>query len=193
MRQADIHPLVEFVYRAFGPQCADLLMAGYGEGRPQKGRKFQVVEETAGASTEWMVEVDGKYLPGGREPLILAALLKLLLQRPALATRLEFGLDELIKELGWEDGQAALRAIDRVITGYAALFYYKEPRKKRAGVQQGPYSLITTYIRGSARGSEGEALTRIYSYVEFELRFVEGLKRGQVCLADIYFGSLYLS
>jgi hypothetical protein len=195
MRQANIHPLAEFVYRAFGSRCADLLMAGYGEVRPRKMRKFQIIEESAGASTEWVIEVDGNYLPGSQEPLILAALLKLLLQRPIPTTRLEFGMNELIQEIGWDDCQAVRRAIDRVITGYAALFYYKEPKKKRggkrAGVQWGPYSLITAYIRESTRRGEGEAPTRIYSHVDFELRFVEELKRGQVCLADIYFGPLY--
>jgi hypothetical protein len=196
MPKPDIHPLVEFVHRVFGPQGADLLLAGYGEEQPRKTKKLQVIEESAGTSTEWVVEMDGKYLPSGQEPLILAALLKLLLQRPALTTRVEFGMGELIEEIGWDDGQAARSTIDRVITGYAALFFYKEPRKKRGGgrvgIQRGPYSLITAYIRGSAHGGEDEVPIRVYSYVEFELRFVEGLKRGQVGLADIYLGPLSL-
>jgi hypothetical protein len=105
MPQSTSHHLVEFVYSTFGKSFGDLLLAGYNEERSWKTRKFYIIEEVSGVSVEWEIEVAGKSSPIRHEPLVLAALLKLLLHRPALSYLLEFEMSEMVKELGWKDSR----------------------------------------------------------------------------------------
>lgn len=201
MLQVNRHPLAEFVYRTFGTQCADLLMVGYNKEPSRRRKSFHITEELAGESIEWEIEMDSNSPPSGQEPLVLAALLKLLLQRSAISTPLEFRMDELVEELGWNNNPTTRRTIDRVITSYAALFYHKEPTRRqgkqlreREGIslRWGQYSLLTAYLRGSISGAGGARATRTYRRVDINKGFVEGLKRGRVYFADIDFGELKL-
>ena len=195
MRQVNNHPLAEFVYKTFGTSFSDLILAGYNEEPPRKRKHFYITEEADGGSIEWVIEVVSNSPPSGQEPLVLAALLKLLLQRPLLSSRLDFGIGELIEEVGWKDSSLTQRKIDRIISRYAALIYYKESRTKRGGSQRpslswGQYSLISAYLRESSRPAGKSFPTKVSRSVEIDERFVEGIRRGQVCFADINFGPL---
>ena len=195
MHQVNNHPLAEFVYKSFGTRFGDLILAGYNEEPSRKRKHFYITEEADRGSIEWVIEVVSNSPPSGQEPLILAALLKLLLHRPLLSSRLDFGIGEVIEEIGWKDSLLTQRKIDRTISRYAALIYYKESRAKRGGGQRpslswGQYSLITTYLRESSRPAGKSLPTKVSRSVEINGRFVEGIRRGQVCFADINFGPL---
>jgi hypothetical protein len=195
MRQVNNHPLAEFVYRTFGTRFGELILAGYNEEPSRKRKRFYITEEANGGSIEWVIEVVSNAPPSGQEPLILAALLKLLLQRPLLSSRLDFGIGELIEEVGWKDSSLTQRKIDRIISRYAALIYYKESRAKRGEGRRpslgwGQYSLISAYLRESSRPAEKSLPTKISRSMEIDGRFVEGIRMGQVCFADINFGPL---
>jgi hypothetical protein len=195
MSQVNTHPLAEFVYKSFGTHFGDLILAGYNEEPSRKRKRFYITEEADRDRSEWVIEVAGNSPPSGQEPLIIAALLKLLLQRPLLSARLDFGIGELIEEVGWKDSLLTQRKIDRIISHYAALIYYKESRAKRGGGQRpslswGQYSLISAYLRESSCPAGKSFPTKVSRSVEIDERFVEGIRRGQVCFADINFGSL---
>src|SRR5438270_13209111 len=97
------HPLTTFVYETFGQQFGDLLLAGYGA-KPGGGRRILYLtelEDRVGA--DWVVELVAPRPPCDEEPLVLAALLKLLLSRPSVSQHLEFEMGELLAELRWRD------------------------------------------------------------------------------------------
>jgi hypothetical protein len=195
MYQADDHPLAEFVYCTFGSRFADLLMVGYNEEPSQKRKIFRITEKIDGRGFEWLIEAIGNSLPSRQEPLILAALIKILLKRTIISRQLVFDMDELIDAIGRSDELLTQAAIDQIISNYASLSFHKEPSDKRAektGLKWGEYSLIKAYLRESVRNL-GEAIPqRTSRLVEIDLGFVEGIKMGKVYFADINFGQIQL-
>jgi hypothetical protein len=195
MYQADDHPLAEFVYRTFGSRFADLLMVGYNEELSRKRKIFRITEEIAGRGFEWMIEAIGNSLPSRQEPLVLAALIKILLTRSTVSQQLVFGMDELIDTIGRRDELLMPGAIDNIITNYASLSFHKEPSNKmaeRIGLKWGQYSLIKAYLRGSVRNPGESIPQRTSRLVEIDAGFVEGIKMGKVYFADINFSQIQL-
>ncbi len=187
IRPAD-HPLVEFIYRVFGERFAELLMAGYHEEPSVRSKRFYFPKEEVGGAADWVIEVAANSLPCRQEPLVLAAMLKLLLNRPALSARLEFDLSEIVEEMGWENSPLTHKEIDQTISKYVALVYDKRQKTRNAEADEdgGTYSLLTSYIRESESG--GLSLRRKYNYGDINHQFIDGLRRGQVYFAGILFG-----
>jgi hypothetical protein len=142
--------------------------------------------------THWVIELVTRRPPFRDEPLLLAALLKLLLSRPSVSQHLEFELGELLAELQWQDEVRARRQAERAIGGYVRLLYDKQV-DARAGwgtsvpSEGGCYYLLTGYVRG-AKPVIGGTLIRTAHSVYFNTGFIEGLKRGRVYFAGIDFG-----
>src|ERR1041384_78102 len=107
-----VHPLTTFVYETFGQQFGDLLLARYGAEPSSKNRKLYLTEAAAGREVGWTIEMIARRLPRRDEPLVLAALLKLLLSRPSLSEYLEFEMDELLAELQWRDSGRTRRQVE---------------------------------------------------------------------------------
>src|SRR5215204_1818038 len=99
------HPLITYVYETFGQQFGGLLLAGYGEEPGGAPGRIYVIEQAVGEETNWVIKLVTNRLPRGKEPLVLAALLTLLLRRPNISHRLEFKLDELLATLQWRDNE----------------------------------------------------------------------------------------
>ena len=187
MRPSDDHPLVEFVRHTFGPRFSDLLMAGYRQEPSRTTKVFHVTEEMEARGVEWVIELVSNSPPCRQEPLVLAALLKLLFKQPVISPHLEFSIDDLIEQIGWKSSPRRSREVDRVISTYAGLSFHKELKNKRVesvGLRWGQYSLITAYIRETVRSSTAQVSRRI----EFAPSFIEGLKEGSMYFADINFG-----
>jgi hypothetical protein len=155
---------------------------------------FYITEVISEKNIEWAIEAVSNYPPSREEPLVLAALFKILLKRPAISPHLEFGMDELIEEIGWEHSLCTQNEIDRVISNYASFSFYKEPRNKRAnrvGLKWGYYSLITAYFRETIY-RRGESVSgQTVRCIELAYSFIDGIKRGQVNFADINFGQIH--
>ncbi len=187
------HPLTIFTYETFGQQFDDLLLAGYGE-EPGGGRKKLHLSETeAGVETHWVIELAANRLPCGDEPLVLAALLKLLLSRPVISNPLEFEIGELLAELRWPDDSDTRRQVEEVIVGCASLVYDKRVdaragRRTSATSEGGCYHLLTSYVRGAESGAGGSPAEGRGVY--FGDAFINGLKEGRVYFAGIDFGPL---
>jgi hypothetical protein len=133
--------------------------------------------------------------PSRDEPLVLAALLKLLLSRPTISRQLEFEMEELIAELRWHDDASTRRRVEVAITAYVRLLYDKQVDTRAGhhtseGGGGGYYHLLTGYIRGAKSGLADAVPVRTLSGVDFDAGFIEGLRRGRVSFAGINFGAL---
>lgn len=184
------HPLTTFVYETFGHQFGDLILAGYGEEPGGGRRKLYLTESDAEVETDWVIELVAHRPPCGDDPLVLAALLKLLLSGPELSTYFEFEMGELLAELRWPDGPQTRRQAEEVIVGYAGLLYDKRAGRRASTASEGGcYHLLSGYVREGKSGTGG-ALVRVRGGVYFGDGFIRSLKNGRVNFAGIDFGSL---
>lgn len=189
------HPLTTFVSETFGRQFGDLLLAGYGAEPGSKCERLYLTELDAGVEAGWVIELVARRPPYGDEPLVLAALLKLLLSRPSISHHLEFELSELLAELRWQEDADTRRKVETAITSYVRLLYDKQvdaraERRTLAVEGGGYYHLLTGYVRGTKHDSIGGSLIGTLSGVDFNSSFIEALRQGQVYFAGINFGAL---
>lgn len=188
------HPLSRFVYETFGQQFGDLLMAGYGAAPGGERRRLCLIESEVGVKTDWLIELVSDHLPCRDEPLVLAALLKLLLSRSSVLNYLEFELGELLAELQWQDEVNTRQQVGAAINTYVRLLYDKQVnsrvrRRTSALAGESYYHLLTGYITEAHPGAGG-ALDRTFGCVYFDSTFIEGIMQGRVYFAGIYLGRL---
>jgi hypothetical protein len=180
------HPLESFIRQTFGDQFGKVVLAGYGRGAGISLRlRLSVATEGKGVRGRTL-EISGD-LPHGREPLVLAALLKLLLSRGYLSAELEFVLPEVIGALGKAVTPGVPGEVDRVIRKYLGLSYMV---RREGGGESGMYALVTSYDRDDEFESGVKASTSSALRAHFHPGFVEGLKASRVVFAGIDFGRL---
>jgi hypothetical protein len=189
------HPLTTFIYETFGRQFGDLLLAGYGAEPGGKCERLYLTEQDGGVEARWVIELVSRHPPYGDEPLVLAALLKLLLSRPSISHHLEFEPGELLRELRWQEDAGTRRKVETAITSYVPLLYDKQldeeaGRSTSATMGGGCYHLLTGYVRGAKSGSTGGSFAGTLGGVDFDTGFIEGLRQGRVYFAGINFGAL---
>lgn len=187
------HPLTTLLYETFGQQFSNLLLAGYGEEPSGKRKRLHLIESRAEGETDWVIEMVGEP-PYRDEPLVLAALLKLLLSRSNISYYLEFDPNEVLTELRWQDTSYMRQKMEAAINRYVRLLYDKRISPKVGQClpghsEGGCYHLLTGYIRGAKLRCD-ETLERTLSGVYFNAGLIEGLKRGRVYFAGIDFGRL---
>lgn len=183
------HPLISFVSETFGQQFADLVLAGYGAEPGNVPPRLSLTASDNEEKSTWVIELIANPLPSKDDPLVLAALLRLLLARPRLSYLLEFDLGELMRELGRPDDGSTRRRVEAAIKGYVLLLYDKHTHPSDDDDDGGGfYHLLTGYFRGGQHGANGSH-TASHS-ITFDPSFVEGLKRGRVCFAGIDLGPL---
>jgi hypothetical protein len=190
------HYLATFVYQRLGQQFGNLLLAGYKAEPSPKKRLINFIEREGGIEIEWVIELVADTLPCRDEPLVLAALLKLLLRQPDPPANLEFQMEELIEELQWSNSPLIHKRVDRIISNYVKLLYdkrklTKRDRYKREGTQWGYFHLLTGYIKESTFNASESLPVRVHRNVSFDNSFVEGLKNGQVRFAGINLGPFH--
>lgn len=187
------HLLTTFLYETFGQQFGDLLLAGYGEEPGGKPKRLRLTESKAEGETAWVIDLVGDP-PCREEPLVLAALLKLLLGRPSVSQYLEFDPSELLTELRWRDTANTHRQIEATLHRYVRLLYEKRlsaqvGQSVSVPCEEGYYHLLTGYIQGATFGFSGTP-NKTLRGVYFDAGLIEGLKQGRVYFAGIDFGSL---
>ena len=107
MSGRSIHPLEVFTQNTFGEPVASIILHGLGEkGGGVICPPFERTDR-AGRLVQTTLSVKG-HPPGnwGYKPLILAAIFKLLLERPELNDVLDFEFKEVLDELLWSDNPA---------------------------------------------------------------------------------------
>lgn len=189
------HPLTTFVSETFGRQFGGLLLAGYGAEPGSKCGRLYLTEGDGGVEAGWVIELVARRPPYGDDPLVLAALLKLLFTRPSISHHLEFELREVLAELRWPEDADTRRKVETAITSYVRLLYDKQvdaraERRTLAVEGGGYYHLLTAYVRGAKPDSTDDSLSGTLSGVDFDPIFIEALRQGQVYFAGINFGAL---
>jgi hypothetical protein len=193
------HALVEFIYSNFGEPLGALLLVGYtSEAENQASFKFRA--SMGGATRTWIVDVTARSLPCGREPLVLAALLKFLVLRvdlddPSNVSRsFEFNMRELLKEVGRDGTRMSEEEADEIIEKYAGLSYTirewepKGPKAFRRARARSYYTFLSSHTT-LTYGDEGDTeAKRLVDRVTFCEDFVEGLKRGEITFAGMKLG-----
>lgn len=193
------HPLVEFVYSTFGEPLGALLLVGYaGEAETRASFKFRA--PMGGATSTWVVDVTARALPCGREPLVLAALLKFLVLRvdlddPSYVSRsFEFDMQKLLAEVGRDGTRLSEEEADEIIEKYTGISYTirewepKGPKAFTRARARGYYTFLSGYTTLIYRDEGDTRARRLVDRVTFCEEFVEGLKRGEITFARMRMG-----
>jgi hypothetical protein len=184
----DRHHLQKFIRETFGEQFGALLLAGYGDSGRHRALSLHVTESRGGGDQAGLVVEIAGTLPHGQEPLVLAALLKLLLARPGHGPRLEFTTEELLGELGWRGSAVERDAVDGAIRKYTKLSYVK--KRADTGEVRGMYALVVDYEYEAEVDKESGDEARSRNRVVFQPHFVERLNELKITFAGIEFGDL---
>jgi hypothetical protein len=193
------HPLAEFVYSTFGKPFGELLMVGYGVQTPPERRSFTFTERYDGGETGWVMDVTSSRPLRGQEPLVLAAVLKLMLGRPGMSQTFEFEMEDLLDELDWAHTRRNERAADRILEKCVYVNFHKYEREgmreryEKANTEWGRYKLISGHVMGRMREPGEPSSGRVKHRVDFDGEFTRGLAEGRVLFAGLDFGVLHPS
>lgn len=181
--------LLEFALDLFGEPLSRFLLSGTGEETEAKMWLFTVSFDggkDAARSREIRVEPDDipdepHILPGGREPLVILALLRLLIgtQRPSSYT-LSYSQEQVLDLLGWKDDETARATIDQAVKRYAKLSYSwrlsgEELAERKLSFYDAEGRFVSGYGYYNAE-VDGE-YKRVENSINFSSVFVEGLTR----------------
>jgi hypothetical protein len=130
-RSAPEQRLVDFAREQFGEHLSQFLLAGLGKEEVGQRGRFTITYASRPSVLKRQVEVityepaDGSsYLPRGRNPLVLLALLHLLMSSDhGSLNTLRFQQEEVLSILGWKDTRKARREVDEAIERYFKLTY----------------------------------------------------------------------
>jgi hypothetical protein len=179
--------LLEFTLDLFGEPLSRFLFSGIGEETEAQVWLFSV-SFAAGSGVacgrEIRVEPDDipgepRVLPCRREPLVMLALLRLLLETlgPSAST-LSYSQEQVLNLLGWEDNETTCSAIDQAVKRYARLSYSwglsgEELTDRKLAFYNAESRFISGYSYYNAE-EDGED-RRVANNAEFSSAFVEGL------------------
>lgn len=144
--------LLDFVRRVLGGNLSEFLLSGLGE--PHKTRQRFTARSTK--THKWaptyqfevVSDTEGE-LPGGRDPLVLAALLHLMWTVKAGRSEVAFRDEELLEKLGWQDTKESRRSIETTIERYFSTSYCVTSRElPRAERIEGRYSHVRKLVTG---------------------------------------------
>lgn len=184
------------MYSTFGKPFGELLMAGYGEQTPPEKRSFTLTEGYVGGEIEWAIDVTSSRPLKEQEPLVLAAVLKLMLRKLGTSQTFEFRVEDLLGELGWAHARANKRAADRVLEKCVYVSFHKYEKKgardryKKAHTEWGRYKLISGHVMSRTREPGETPPGRVKHRVDFDAEFARGLGEGRVLFAGLDFGVL---
>jgi hypothetical protein len=168
--------LAAYTQEKYGEMLSLFLLAGLGEEGRAGARHFTVYE------MDWdeniirrhlvlSADSEESLLPHGRDPLVFAALLKLLRER-GKANRVRFKLADLTAELGWGDTAESAEAVSGAIGHYYGATLAALPRgEHHTGESPPPGRGSRILIERETQVTEGEGAGRGYFGVAFHLEF----------------------
>lgn len=184
-----VHPLTR---KTFGEPVASIILHGLGE---EGGEVICPPFEHTGSARRLVrttLSVEG-HPPGhwgGYRPLILAAIFKLLLERPELNDVLDFKFKEVLDELLWPDNPACRREVEDALDFYSGCSYVRRNVDADGQVTQfSCYIIIWRESWGESRPQSDLCLDGGGS-VSIESGLVKALRKGVVAFAGIPFGRL---
>jgi hypothetical protein len=188
--------LLGFALDIFGESLSQLLLAGLDEETETRSWLFTVTfEDERGMARrrEIKLEADDRpdvvtLLPRQREPLVILALLRLLIEdRQRSSSTLSYQQEKVLQLLGWEDTVAARSAIDEAVERYARLSYKwelsgEELVERNLAFYDAEGRFVSGY--GHDNAEEDGEFKRVANAVDFSSVFVEGLMRGTLFNVD---------
>lgn len=144
--------LLDFARRALGDNLTQFLLSGLGEPHQTRRRYIARSTKTHKWSPTYHFEIisdirDG--LPGGRDPLVLAALVHLMWTGKAGRPEVAFRDEELLEKLGWPGTEESRRSIEATVERYFSTSYCVTSRElPRAERIEGRYSHVCKLISG---------------------------------------------
>jgi hypothetical protein len=186
-----VHSLEVFTRNTFGEPVASIILHGLGE--EGGGLLCPPFEHTGSARrlARTTLSVEG-HPPGnwGYKPLILAAIFKLLLERPELNDVLDFKFKEVLDELLWPDNPACRREVEDALDFYSGCSYVRRSvYADGQGIQFSCYLIIWRESWGESRPQSDLCLDG-GSSVRIESGLIKALRKGVVAFAGIPFGRL---
>ena len=181
--------LLEFALDLFGEPLSQFILSGTGEETEAQAWLFTVSftdKQGTTRSREIRVEPDDIpdelcVLPSQREPMVILALLRLLIEAHSPPSyTLSYSQEQILNLLGWEDTEAARSAIDRAVERYARLSYSwrlgdEELAERRLSFYNAEGRFVSGYGFYNAEQDGEDA--RVANNVDFSSVFVEGLTR----------------
>jgi len=187
--------LLEFALDLFGEPLSKFLLSGIGEEIEAQVWLFGVsFDDGSGVARarEIRVEPDDiprepRVLPGRREPLIMLALLRLLIETHGPSSSLSYSQEQVLNLLGWENDETPRSAIDQAVKRYARLAYRwglspEELVDRRLSFYDSEARFVTGY-RHYGTG-EGEEYKSVAKNVDFASEFVDELTRRKLFNVD---------
>ncbi len=123
--------MLKFALEKFGERLSQFLLSGLGEEAPERTWLFTIMfTDNVGVSRrrDLQVEADNlpdivTLLPRWREPLVILALLRLLMDRQPFSSSLLYDQAEVLELLGWEDTPTKRFSIDDAVERYVDMSY----------------------------------------------------------------------
>lgn len=188
--------LTEYLERHCGPHLSALLLAS-GEEAQADRRLFLVasrgeLDETQERYIEAGLRGPSPHLPYGQDPLILAALIRLLFERGEVteeACTLTVDHNALLKLLGLKDSFETRRRLREALERYENLHFvevlFRQSKKGPKKTGRANLNRVLTYQEAETvtGGTLGWG-TRLRVAVEFDYSFIDGLRRGTLFGVD---------
>lgn len=189
--------LLKFALDTFGDYLTQFLLMGLGDKNIGQRRSFTIAYVGAGGATlKRQVQVityeplDGQsFLPQGRDPLILLALLFLLNQHQVIKSTLFYNLEEVLSLLGWRNSDESRQEIDDATRRYFLLNYmWKMNRAELASHGLSFYTANESMV--SAHETTGEdvgadkQIERATDRLTFNEFFIRGLSERALFKVD---------
>lgn len=198
---SDRQNLVGFACEEFGEALTRFLLTGFGEVPAAQRWYFTITfTDSEGTAQERRLEAityeptDGQsFLPRGRDPLVLLALLRLLFASSQQSeVSLFYSRHEVLRLLGREELEGRQGEINEAVRRYALLMYgWEMSRGELAGKRLSFYTareqVISGYSNVSELDDEEQADRQIEkepNEITFNQYFIEGLKRRSLFGVD---------
>jgi hypothetical protein len=180
--------LLRFALDRFGEPLSQFLLTGIGEEAEASERHFTVTfSDHTGTPYTRRIKVIADYrggtdtpsLPRRKEPLVILALFRLLIESRRMSSFvMRYGQEEVLGLLGWEVTEETRLALDEAVERYAGLHYEwmlgeAELTAKGLRFYKGEACVVSGY--GYENMEEGGGVKRVWSEVRFAEEFVREL------------------
>ena len=186
--------LLTFMRETFGESLSALLLSGHGEQGRARCRRYVVrlPNKGGGACRRYLrvAATHNSYLPSGRDPLVLSALMRILLEDGESEGRsVYYAHENILTLLGWPDCEKTRLAVDKAVARYFNLYYQPVETLNELAGKTSPLfihreRLISQYGSYDDPDVAGHPITRVCSLVSFNLQLVEQLKRKSLFAID---------
>lgn len=190
--------LLDYARWILGDNLAEFLLSG-SKDASQPRRSYTVQSgDRHGKIREYKLDIiseNGRGIPAGRDPLVLAAVLHLMWTRRAYLDEVAFRDEVLLERLGWADSPESHLAIEAAVERYYSTSYRLQRAEPRgSGEMEVRYSQVQQLVAGydttDEWSNETSSMERKSTVIYFAAGFVEGVSTEQKYFLGIDFERL---